>query len=749
MQKFTGLVRMSTGAVLLDKSLDFREQDSVAPLRLREDKTTLESIPRKSGTRTQNTRKELIHVLSLPVRCVSATKLALLMDRKTANLLGKGKKSQTAYAGGYPFSAIVGQEEIKLGLILNVIDPLIGGVLMMGHRGTGKSTAVRALANLLPDISVSRDCSFNCDQNSDNLCAECQRTLASEAKMQTHRVPVTVVDLPLGATEDRVCGSIDIHRALTDGVRAFEPGLLARANRGFLYIDEVNLLEDHLVDLLLDVAVTGRNKVERESISVEHPAQFVLIGSGNPEEGELRPQLLDRFGLFVEVKTENDPEKRVEIISRREAFDRNQAAFCESFAEDEINLQRKIARARRNFRNVEISRELLRKIATLCSELKIDGHRGELTIMRAARTLAAFENRKTVKEDDVRRVAKMALRHRLRRDPLSDTANESKIEKAVDQVFSNSLSANSENNSESRQHGSEKNTRPQSTGTNGRNGDESEKDETPIDSVIDLSLPAPERSIDKTRRGGKQRARAGAANVNSQSGRYVQATMNRNAVARIAIDATLRAVLAGGRRGAPERSDIANNLRFKRFARRSGRLFIFAIDTSGSMARSRISNARSAVLNLLKQSYINRDSVAIIAFRGTSAELLLPPSRSIIRARRVLESLSVGGGTPLSAGLAAALALAERSTAQYAGKLSLLLFTDGGANVSLQGNRAGDRSARQEEIANELALLGAKLGSKGVDSVVVETRENFAASEQARALAEILGARHLRAGDAH
>lgn len=681
------------------------------------------------------------------------------MERKTANVLGKGKKSQAAHASGYPFSAIVGQEEIKLGLILNVIDPLIGGVLMMGHRGTGKSTAVRALANLLPDISVLTDCKFNCDPSSDNLCGECERRVASEAKLQTHRAPVTVVDLPLGATEDRVCGSIDIHRALTDGVKAFEPGLLAHANRGFLYIDEVNLLEDHLVDLLLDVAVTGRNKVERESISVEHPAQFVLIGSGNPEEGELRPQLLDRFGLFVEVKTENDPEKRVEIISRREAFDRNQAAFCGSFADEEINLQKKIARARRNFRNVEISRELLRKIATLCSELKIDGHRGELTIMRAARTLAAFENRKTVKEEDVRRVAKMSLRHRLRRDPLSDTANEGRIEKAVDQVFSNSLPANSpsassENKSGSRQQGRrQENARPQSAGMNGRNGDDSEKpesfDETPIESVIDLSLPAPERSSDKMRRGGgKQRARAGAASVNSQSGRYVRATANRTAAARIAIDATLRAVLAGGRSGAPERSDIAANLRFKRFARKSGTLFIFAIDTSGSMARSRISNARSAVLSLLKQSYIDRDSVAIIAFRGTSAELLLPPSRSIIRARRVLESLSVGGGTPLSAGLAAALALAERSTAQYAGKLSLLLFTDGGANVSLQGNRAGDRSARQGEIAKELSVLGAKLRSKGVDTVVVETRESFAASEQAKALAETLGARHLRAVDA-
>src|SRR5260370_1019407 len=220
----------------------------------------------------------------------------------------------------YPFSAIVGQEEMKLALILNVIDPLIGGVLIMGHRGTGKSTAVRALADLLPEISVVSGCAYRCDpKDKENLCEECKAKAATGQKLQAQHAKVSVAELPLGATEDRVCGTIAIERALKDGVKTFEPGLVARANRGFLYIDEVNLLEDHLVDLLLDVAVTGRNKVERENISIEHAARFVLIGSGNPEEGELRPQLLDRFGLYVEVKTENEPEQRVEIMEKREA----------------------------------------------------------------------------------------------------------------------------------------------------------------------------------------------------------------------------------------------------------------------------------------------------------------------------------------------------------------------------------------------------------------------------------------------
>src|SRR5215217_6996432 len=235
----------------------------------------------------------------------------------------------------YPFTAIVGQEEMKLALLLNVVDPLIGGVLIMGHRGTGKSTAVRALSDLLPQIAVVEGCPYNCDP--ENPCEQCSK----RGSLTSKRVPVPVVELPLGATEDRVCGTIDIERALASGRKTFDPGLLARANRGFLYIDEVNLLEDHLVDLLLDVAVTGRNKVEREGVSVEHPASFVLIGSGNPEEGELRPQLLDRFGLHAEVKTENYLKNRIDIIERRDRFDRDAHAFYQSFAGDQGQLRKR------------------------------------------------------------------------------------------------------------------------------------------------------------------------------------------------------------------------------------------------------------------------------------------------------------------------------------------------------------------------------------------------------------------------
>src|SRR5690348_14001027 len=316
---------------------------------------------------------------------------------------------------------------MKLTLILNVVDPLIGGVLIMGHRGTGKSTAVRALADLLPQITVMSGCPYNCDPN--NPCDQCN------AGGETKQIPVPVVELPLGATEDRVCGTIDIERALSAGRKTFDPGLLARANRGFLYIDEVNLLEDHLVDLLLDVAATGRNRVEREGISVEHPASFVLIGSGNPEEGDLRPQLLDRFGLHTEVVTENYLKNRVDIVERRDAYDRDAAEFSERFAPEQQQLAKRIARARTNLRKVVVARPILEKIAQLCADLKVDGHRGELTIMRAARALAAFDGRKAVNENDVRTVSAMSLRHRLRRDALDETATSEQIEQAVDEVL--------------------------------------------------------------------------------------------------------------------------------------------------------------------------------------------------------------------------------------------------------------------------------------------------------------------------
>lgn len=334
----------------------------------------------------------------------------------------------------YPFSAIVGQDEMKRALLLAAVDPSIGGILVFGDRGTGKSTAVRALAGLLPPMMVASDCRYNCDPaDPTRHCARC-RQLSETGRLKPLKAPVPVIDLPLGATEDRVAGALDLEKALVSGEKAFEPGLLARAHRGFLYIDEVNLLEDHLVDLLLDVAASGVNIVEREGLSVRHPARFVLVGSGNPEEGELRPQLLDRFGLSVEVTSPKDVPSRVEVVKRRDAFDRDPEAFTDLWKRKEAAVKTKIVKARGLIGSIETPDSVLELASTLCLKLGADGLRGELTLMRAARALAALNGRTRVTEAELREIAVSALRHRLRRDPLDETGSGFRVERALSEI---------------------------------------------------------------------------------------------------------------------------------------------------------------------------------------------------------------------------------------------------------------------------------------------------------------------------
>ncbi|WP_299147391.1 magnesium chelatase ATPase subunit I [uncultured Tateyamaria sp.] len=329
----------------------------------------------------------------------------------------------------FPFSAIVGQSDMKRAMILTAIDPGIGGVLVFGDRGTGKSTAVRALAALLPPITAVMGCPINAERHGD-----CPDWANIETK-KTHKIPTPVIDLPLGATEDRVVGALDIERALTRGEKAFEAGLLARANRGYLYIDEVNLLEDHIVDLLLDVAQSGENVVEREGLSIRHPARFVLVGSGNPEEGELRPQLLDRFGLSVEVRSPNDVAQRIEVIKRRDRFESDFDAFMALYQKEDAKIRRRIVAARKLLPQIETPDAILQDCAELCIALGSDGLRGELTLLRAARALAAFDKAKTLTRDHLRAVAPIALSHRLRRDPLDEAGSTTRVVRTVEAVL--------------------------------------------------------------------------------------------------------------------------------------------------------------------------------------------------------------------------------------------------------------------------------------------------------------------------
>ena len=322
----------------------------------------------------------------------------------------------------FPFTAIVGQEEMKLALQLNVIDPRIGGVMIMGDRGTGKSTTIRAIADLLPEIEVIKDDPFNSPPE-DNL------------NMEIVKIKTPMIDLPLGATEDRVCGTIDIEKALTDGVKAFEPGLLAKANRGILYVDEVNLLDDHLVDILLDSAASGINTVEREGISIRHPARFVLVGSGNPEEGELRPQLLDRFGMHAVIKTVKDPKLRVKVVEERTLFDLDPQLWITKYHEQQEILKNRIVEARKLISSVTISDDFKLKISQVCSELDVDGLRGDIVTNRASKAFAAFNNKHEVTINDIEKVITLCLRHRLRKDPLETIDSGDKVKKVFEKIF--------------------------------------------------------------------------------------------------------------------------------------------------------------------------------------------------------------------------------------------------------------------------------------------------------------------------
>lgn len=368
---------------------------------------------------------------------MASTTLAEAPAAEAPAMMTGAKRSKSPV---FPFTAVIGQEDMKLALQLNVIDPKIGGVLIMGERGTGKSTTIRAMTNLLPEISVVKDCPFGSNpSNPAEQSEEVRKSYANGETLPLDSMQVPMVDLPLGATEDRVCGTIDIEKALTQGEKAFEPGLLAKANRGFLYVDEVNLLDDHLVDILLDSAASGVNTVEREGISIRHPARFVLVGSGNPEEGELRPQLLDRFGMYTEVTTVKDPKLRVEIVEQRTAFDQDPEAWIAKYEEEETAMTARLETAKALLPTVTISMDYRVKIAQLCSELNIDGLRGDLVVNRAAKAFAAWDGRTDVTVADIQAVATPCIAHRLRKDPMENIDSGKKVDEFFSRVFIDDL----------------------------------------------------------------------------------------------------------------------------------------------------------------------------------------------------------------------------------------------------------------------------------------------------------------------
>ncbi len=664
----------------------------------------------------------------------------------------------------YPFAALVGQEEMRLALLLNAVLPAIGGVLIRGEKGAAKSTAVRGLAALLPELAVVEGCLYGCDPSrTDGLCASCRERLEREGRLPATRRRTRLVELPLGATEDRVLGTLDLEHALKEGVRVFEPGLLAAAHRGILYIDEVNLLPDHLVDALLDAAASAVNVVEREGISASHPARFLLVGTMNPEEGDLRPQLLDRFGLSVEVSSPHDPNERAEVIRRRVAFEADPVAFAERWREGDDELAARLVRGRALLPRVVVSDEMVTLIAHTCAALGVEGMRGDITLYKAAVALAALEGRGRVVEEDVRRLAGPALRHRRRRQPFEEPRLD---QDEIDEALRSFRPPDPEPPTNDGR--SEAGSAPQDA-TESNNPDDGTPDDTPGQdgasaprervippaSVLPPRLPpAPDRRrrIPPT----QARLRAPQSPRSPRAGRAEQAGRGRRIGTAsqftgrrgLALAATLRAAAlhqaARRRRSgtAPGRRVYleAWDLREPRRQAKRGALVLFVVDASGSMAaRRRMAVAKGAVLALLQRAYQARDRVGVVTVRGARASLLLPPTASTERASRALTAAPTGGRTPLASALRLAHHIIQRERLRgMREEPVLVVISDGRANVADVDSAASSGEPLADALAAARALHAAAVPALVIDAEDGPTRLGLAGE-----LAAALGGTHI------
>lgn len=651
----------------------------------------------------------------------------------------------------FPFTAIIGQERMKLALLLNAVNPRLGGVLVRGEKGTAKSTAVRALAALLPEIEVVAGCPCNCDpRDISSLCPFCRERLAAGRELISATIRVPVVDLPVSATEDRVVGSLDFEYAIRYGRRRFEPGILARANRGIVYVDEVNLLDDHLVDVLLDAAASGVNVVEREGVAFVHPAEFILVGTMNPEEGELRPQLLDRFGLCVPVEGMNDPAARVAVVRRREAFDSDPMGFLAAFAAREKELREMIVLARALLPEVAVSAEVVRLAADLAAEALCAGHRAEIVLVQAARALAAWEGRGEATVQDVEKVAELVLCHRRREAP--PPPPEQPEEPEAEEPPEPPEGQEQEEPDKPEQEKEEPLLQPE--GQDDREGQEDREGKdapaTPppaaaAETVFAIGEPFPVRRLDHgrdriLRKGSGRRSRT---RTPTKAGRYVRAAVRRERDD-LAFDATLRA--AAPYQGRREKNGVAiaieaGDIREKVRERRIGNFLLFVVDASGSMgAQQRMVAAKGAVLSLLLDAYQKRDRVGMIAFKGNEAAVLLPPTNSVELAHRRLAELPTGGRTPLAAGLYKAYEIARAHLFKNPNLSPLLIvISDGRGNVSLAGGKPLDEAQRVAALIRE---------EERIRPLVVDVeREGFMSFGLARPLAEALGAVYYKIED--
>jgi magnesium chelatase subunit D len=647
----------------------------------------------------------------------------------------------------YPFSAVVGLDDLRLALLLNAVSPAIGGVLVRGEKGTAKSTIVRGLAALLPDVHVVEACPYSCDPGDPD--PQCPAGPHADDAAEAQR-PARLVELPVGASEDRLVGSLDLERALTDGVRAFEPGLLAAAHRGVLYVDEVNLLHDHLVDLLLDAAALGTNYVEREGVSVRHASRFILVGTMNPEEGELRPQLLDRFGLTVEVTATRDAAERADVVRRRLAYEAEPDGFAKQWYDDDVDLALRIEAAREQLPHVRLSDAALGQVTAVCAAFDVDGLRADIVTAKTAMALAAWERRADVTTDDVRRAALLALPHRRRRTPFEQPGlDEEQLEQALRDSAPEHSSAGGSPDDDDPDGGPDGGP---GGGAPAEAGDETGGTASPQTAPgDDRSPPGGERSAEQpgapvgaTFRPVLLRAPGTGAGAfgrrspaESDHGRLTGSRTPTGRLTRLHLTATLRAAaphqVARGRTGAGLEI-TSQDVRQSVLEGREGNLVLFVVDASGSMAaRQRMTAVKGAVLSLLVDAYQRRDKVGLITFRGDSAELVLPPTSSVDVAAKLLADLRTGGRTPLSSGLLKAAEVLRVERIRDAKRRPLLVVvTDG---------RATSGGAQPIEAARHAA---AYIGSLGIAAVVVDAEQGQLRLGLAAELAGAMGALPLR-----
>jgi magnesium chelatase subunit D len=678
------------------------------------------------------------------------------------------KKSGSS-ASVYPFTAIVGQEQMKKSLVLNVINPKIGGVLIRGEKGTAKSTAVRALASLLPEIEVVEGCSFGCNpHNKREMCETCLEKAENGELKAVHR-KMRVVDLPVSATEDRVVGTLDIEHAIQTGKKRFEPGVLALANRGILYVDEINLLDDHLVDTLLDSAAMGVNTVEREGISFSHPASFVLVGTMNPEEGELRPQLLDRFGLCADVKGIEEPKARVELLRRRLRYERDPEAFIREWALSEASLCSKILFAKELLPKTQISDSMLELIAEICLDTKVDGHRADICMVKTSLALAAFGGRTDVSEADVLEAAELVLPHRRRRKPFDDSAGEDKLEESLQKHRKKQADEQKPEKAENPAQGKEDQKAGQK---NEQNQGQEPEEEQGKDKNHENSHAAPEQVFGigesfqvtnispefriKNRNGAGKRSNT---RTETGKGRYVKSELPEGKLTDLAFDATLRAAAPYqlerrafleketflGKREFSEKGTLletrnavlirTSDFRKKVREKKIGNMILFVVDASGSMgARQRMVAVKGAVLSLLMDAYQKRDRVGLIAFRGDRAELLLPPTRSVERAQKCLKDLPTGGKTPLALGLFRSYELIRAEICRDADVCPfMVLVSDGKANVSASG----------KSPFLETEIIASRFKEDRIPSAVIDTEKGALRFGLAKKISLALGGLYL------